>query len=121
MIILDANYILRFLLKDDENMYEISKSVIETNRSIVLNEVIAEVVFVLQKVYKVSKYEISQVLIDFISFQNIINDEKTLIIEALKVYSEKNLDFIDAILCAKSKQFAVKTFDKKLNNCLKNV
>ena len=82
---------------------------------------IAEVVFVLQKVYKVSKQEISQVLIDFIGFKNIINDEKTILVEALKIYSEKNLDFIDAILCAKSKQFTVKTFDKKLNNCLKNV
>ena len=31
---------------------------------------------------------------------------------------EKNLDFVDAILCAKSEKYEVKTFDKKLNKCI---
>lgn len=30
MILLDANYILRFLLKDNDEMYEISKDIIKT-------------------------------------------------------------------------------------------
>jgi hypothetical protein len=38
----------------------------------------------------------------------------------LAIFYEKNLDFIDAILCVKSDEFVVKTFDKKLNLCIKN-
>jgi len=120
MILLDANYILRFLLNDNDEMYEISKDIIKNNQCIISNEVLAEVVFVLQKVYQVSKGDITKVLTNFLQFDSIFNNEKNLIIEALKIYNEKNLDFVDCILCAKSKSFTIKTFDKKLNKCIKN-
>lgn len=55
MIMLDANYLLRFLLKDNLQMYKVSKECIQNNSCTVLNEVLAEVVFVLLKVYNVKK------------------------------------------------------------------
>ena len=118
MIVLDTNYILRFLLHDDENMYEISKNTITTNKCLIDNEVLAEVVFVLLKVYEVSKFAIRTTLKKFISFENIILNNKNIIINALKIFDEKNLDFVDAILCAKSKKHSIKTFDKKLKKCI---
>jgi predicted nucleic-acid-binding protein len=54
-----------------------------------------------------------------LKFESILNNEKRSILEALKIYNDKNLDFVDCILCAKSKNFTVKTFDKKLNKCIK--
>jgi len=39
MIILDANYILRFLLKDNEDMYQIAKETIVLNKCFIDNEV----------------------------------------------------------------------------------
>ncbi len=120
MIVLDANYILRFLLKDNEKMYSIAKEVISQNNCIIDNEVLAEVVFVLLKVYKVTKADIREILEKFISFENIVLNDKTTILNALKIFEENNLDFVDAILCAKSKKYMVKTFDKKLNKCIKN-
>ena len=53
MILLDANYILRYLLRDNEEMYLIAEEIILNNAYMVLNEVVAEVVYVLEKVYKV--------------------------------------------------------------------
>ena len=119
MIILDANYILRFLLNDNEEMYEVSKQVIKNNKCLILNEVLVEVVFVLLKVYKVPKKEISQTLISFLNLNTIYSDDKNILIEALEIFGNKrSLDFIDCILCAKSNQYKVKTFDKKLNKCI---
>ena len=119
MIILDANYILRFLLNDNEEMYEISKQVIKNNKCLILNEVLAEVVFVLLKVYQVPKKDISQSLINFLNLNTIYSDDKNDLLEALEIFENKrSLDFVDCILCAKSEFYKIKTFDKKLNKCI---
>ena len=120
MILLDANYILRFLLKDNLEMYEISKNCIVNNNCTVSSEVLAEVVFVLLKVYKVTKKDIKESLINILEYDNIIINDKDTIIQSLKIFENKTLDFIDCILCAKSKKYTVKTFDKKLNKCISN-
>ena len=120
MILLDTNYILRFLLRDDEEMYQIAKNVIQNSKCFINNEVIAEVVYVLLKVYKVPKDKIENSLKKFIFLPNINTNSKKYIAEALKIFSRKNLDFVDAILCAKSKDYEVKSFDKKLNRCIEN-
>ena len=52
MIILDTNYILRFLIKDNEEMYYEARNAIKNNDCFIDNEVLAEVIFVLLKVYK---------------------------------------------------------------------
>jgi len=85
MIILDANYILRFLLKDNDEMYEIAKECIKNNDCIIENEVLAEVVFVLLKVYKVKKIDIKKSLISFISFENIVISNKDDIMTAVTI------------------------------------
>jgi len=118
MIVLDANYILRFLLQDNQEMYEISKECIVNNRCMIPNEVLAEVVFVLLKVYNANKEDIGQTLSHFIEYDTIVIDSKVTMINALAIFDAKNLDFVDAILCAKSKEHEIKTFDKKLNQCI---
>ena len=120
MIVLDTNYILRFLIKDNDEMYEIAKEAIKNNDCFIDNEVLAEVVSVLMKVYNTSKSDIKNTLVKFLSFKNIILNSKPTILKALKLFDEKNIDFVDAILCAKSKKYEVKTFDKKLNKCIKD-
>ena len=62
MIVLDANYILRYLLDDHHDMY------IESNACLVLNEVMAEVIYVLVGVYEVAKSSIAKALSDFILY-----------------------------------------------------
>ncbi|MBI3874080.1 MAG: PIN domain-containing protein [Arcobacter sp.] len=119
MILLDANYILRFLLKDNLEMYEISKESILNNQCEILNEVLAEVVFVLLKVYAVEKIDIKNILTQFLNFDNIIIHDKINIIKALEIFESKNLDFVDCVLCAKSSKYQIKTFDKKLLKCIK--
>jgi predicted nucleic-acid-binding protein len=59
--LVDANIILRYLLQDDDKMFQESKRIIE-NGAEALPEVLAEVVYVLMKVYAVGRHEISEAL-----------------------------------------------------------
>ena len=121
VIVLDANYILRYLLNDNPAMFTSAKEVIERDYCLVLNEVVAEVVYVLSGVYNVPRTVIAETLTDFIMMENITQHEsKDCLCSALHLYQAKKLDFIDCYLCAISKKYTIKTFDKKLNKCLKN-
>ncbi|HIP18120.1 MAG TPA: type II toxin-antitoxin system VapC family toxin [Sulfurovum sp.] len=119
MIVLDANYILRYLIDDNHVRYLKSKETIESNACLVLNEVVAEVIYVLKGVYKTLREKIVQSLIDFIEMENLsMHESKEILVVALKLYESKNLDFIDCYLCALKEKHTVKTFDKKLMKCV---
>jgi len=123
MKIIDANIVLRYLLKDEEKSFLKASQVIESNDEVRLtNEIIAEIVYVLEKVYSVPKIEIVDVLSAFIDLNNIDIDDKQLILEALKLYEKHNLDFVDSILLSynKIRKYKVITFDKKLDKLLTN-
>ncbi|MFW5990427.1 MAG: hypothetical protein ACOCP1_03380 [Campylobacterales bacterium] len=45
-------------------------------------------------------------------------DDKLNIVNALKLFESENIDFVDAVLCAKSDIYQIKTFDKKLLKCI---
>ena len=119
MILLDANYILRYLLRDNEEMFIKAKEVISHENCFLLNEVVAEVVYVLEGVYKTPKPIISETLSDFVSLQNIfLYESKASLIRALELYATLNLDFVDCCLCSLKKKYEVKSFDKKLMKCV---
>ncbi len=89
MIILDANYVLRFLLKDNSEMYIISRDCIINNDCTIPSEVLAEVVFILLKVYKVTKSDITEILVKFLNFKTILMDSKYIMIQSLEIFSHK--------------------------------
>jgi len=80
--------------------------------------IVAEVIYVLQKLYKVNRQTISQVLIDLLKPKSIKTENKDLLFEALKIYVQKNLDFADCLLCAYSKNYEIVSFDKNLIKCI---
>ena len=122
MLILDANYILRYLLKDNESMFIEAKAVIEQEYCLILNEVLAEVVYVLSGVYDVPKVVIVDTLSELLMLDNLsLHEEKKYILNALQIYRSKNIDFVDCCLCALSDRYTIKTFDKKLQKCMQNV
>ncbi len=119
MIVLDTNYILRYLLDDSHEMFLEAKDVIESNACLILNEVIAEVIYVLLGVYKVSKQNISESLCNFMEMENVsMLKSKDILLAALKLFESKNLDFVDCYLCALKNKYDVKSFDKKLMKCV---
>ena len=122
-LIIDANIILRYLLADNKQQYETSKKLfsaaLKGEITLFIKEIVlAEVVYVLEKVYKVEKNEISSILSDLVNMKGIKAENKKTLLEALKIYKNKNLDIVDCILCALKEEYEVKTFDKKLKKCL---
>ncbi len=119
MIRLDTNYIIRYLVNDNEEMATVAEEVIMNQDVFISHEVLAEVVYVLGGVYALSRDKISTVLIELIHFSNIGNTDKHIALNALEMYATKKLDFVDCLLCAYSRIDEVFTFDKKLQKCLK--
>jgi predicted nucleic-acid-binding protein len=123
MNIVDANIILRYLLQDAIQFLDQARDKIENQNIFIPNEVIAEVVYVLEKVYKVERLQISDNLKNLLNYSNIRTNDKNILVEALKVYSEIKIDFVDALLFAYSKigGHTIFTFDKKLNQSLEGL
>ena len=118
MVMLDANAILRYILNDNEDMALEVAEVIRSEDIIVTIEVIAEVVYVLKRVYGVDKKAITESILDFISDVNVVG--KDILVLGIETYADKNLDFIDCILYAYKciRGYDVFTFDKKLKKLL---
>ncbi len=112
-MLIDANVILRYLLGDDAEMADQAEAVIQAG-AYTHPAAFAEVVYVLQGVYKVGRSEIRDVLTDLLD--EISVSDQPVMVQALSLYADENIDFVDALLVAHSKMLGerVFTFDKKL-------
>ena len=120
-MIIDANVILRCILNDNQQLAMQAKSLIENNDCFVPNEVVAEVVFVLQKVYNVPREEIKNLII--VSFNYFEVSNEMLLRDALLFYAQTKLDFVDCLLAAyySVENHQIGTLDKKLNNIISQI
>ena len=118
MTLIDANVILRYLLNDIPEQADKAESVIKQG-AFTLPEIIAEVVYVLTKLYKVPRNEIKSIVAPFLDEIEIQNKE--VIVNALSIFSETAFDFVDCIIISRKKLLNenVFTFDKKLSARLK--
>lgn len=123
MEIVDANIILRFILDDNKEMADKASEIIENRSIYILEEILAEVVYVLEKVYKMERSKISQTISEFLEFDNIFIDNKEIVLTALEAYGKKALDFVDCILFGYSKcrNAKVYTFDKRLEKIINDL
>lgn len=97
MQLIDANVILRYLLNDSELMSAQAKHAV-ADGAYTTFEVMAEVVYVLKGVYHAERSEISEWLTLFLD--DIMLENKPVMLYALRTYGETSLDFVDCILIA---------------------
>ncbi|MDT3738005.1 MAG: PIN domain-containing protein [Candidatus Kapabacteria bacterium] len=124
MEIVDANIILRYLLGDSNELQQKASKIIDESLCIlILEEVLAEVVYVLDRVYKLERQEIAQTLLLFIKKDNLLLHNQETISSALLFYSDQKIDFVDSILLAYSldKSNIIHTLDKKLLRLINSV
>ena len=101
MRFLDTNIFIRFLTDDVPEKVdaceEIFKKAVEKQETLFTTElVIAEIVWVLESFYELQKNEIQDKVEKILNTPNLICPHKDLILNALILYSEKNIDYIDA-------------------------
>lgn len=105
--LIDTNVILRYLLGDHAElsakanvfMQEVSKG---AKKAEILDVVIAECIYVLEKYYKIPKNEIVDKLSKIMNFSGMINPDKAKILSALTKYEKSHTDIVDCILAAQS-------------------
>ena len=117
MKILDANAILRYLLKDmEEQASEVADAVREG--AMTTPEVIAEVVYVLTGVYGLTRSDVSWYI--HCTLLDIRVENVKVLRYAMSVFNLTNLDFVDCLMVAYHKVLGmdILTFDRKLNSTL---
>ena len=119
--LIDINVIIRFLVGDHKEHLEIATEIfrkIELGEYEVeiLESVVMEVLFVLIKFYKLPKDEVIDDLKRIIAFRGVVGN-KILLIETLNIVENKNIDFVDALICAKSnlQGYGKFSFDRDVN------
>lgn len=115
--LVDANVILRHLLRDVEEQAAQARIII-AGGAFTTTEVLAEVVYVLQGVYKVPRGRIAEALTALLG--EVLTDHADVMEKALAIYAARSLDFVDCVLIARALILGddVFTFDKKLNAAL---
>lgn len=122
--LLDTNIIIRFLVGDNEEHLAKSTQYFEqielgSMEVEILSDVLMEAFFVLTKFYKLPKIEVISDLKTILSFEGVVNKDKVILFETLSIIENKNIDFVDALICAKCKfqNYEKLSFDKDLNKC----
>lgn len=120
--ILDANAVLRFLLQDNEEQFQEVKSVIQRKNCYVTMEVLAEVCYVLEGLYQVTREDIIS------NFRKLNNDviilNADVLLRGLDIFDKTpKLDFVDCLLYGyqEEKGISIVTFDKKLRKRLDDI
>ena len=124
--LVDANVILRYLLRDDEPLFQEASEILEKVRTgqekmIILESVLTECAYVLLKVYDVDKSSIAEKLTGLLYYKGVTNLDKQDLIDAMNLFDQTRLSFVDCLLCAKSRNHAmpIVTFDKELKSIAK--
>lgn len=117
----DTNTILRYLLRDREDLYLKTAAFFEDvligkETAIILESVLVECVYVLTKFYKVPRAETADILMRLLGYKGIINDDIRELSESLAMFAGSTLDIVDCLLFIKARNYNLSlfTFDKKL-------
>ncbi len=119
--LIDTNVIIRFLVGDHPEHLAIATDIftkIEEGEYEVeiLESVLMEVLFVLTRFYELPKADVIEDLKKIIALRGMVG-EKVLLIETLNIVERKNIDFLDALISAKSSLHGYEklSFDKDVN------
>lgn len=119
---LDANAVLRFLLQDIEGQFQEVKAIVKRDRCYVTLEVMAEVCYVLEGLYQVSREDIADNFHKLNFDVTILNVD--VFLRALEIFDKPpKLDFVDCLLYGYKMERGIDivSFDKQLLKQLGNI
>ena len=118
-LLLDANVMIRFLRADHTDHFERAKALFEQAESgdlrlVLLDAVLAEVVYVLTSVYEAKRADVADTLRPFLFHGGIECPGNKVLADALGRFATNGVDFLDAYLAAQAlaMEVPVSTFDK---------
>jgi predicted nucleic-acid-binding protein len=107
--VVDTNIIIRYLLADHAGQFRAAADFMSRVKSGDVNlfipeGVIIECVYVLLKFYKVPKREIEDNLSGLLNYKGVVNPNRKILLQALRLFREKNVDIVDAVVYAISQE-----------------
>jgi predicted nucleic-acid-binding protein len=119
--LIDTNLIIRFLAGDHREHLRIATEIfskIERGEmeAEILHGVLMEALFVMVKFYRLPKREVIDDLKRILLLRG-ITGEKALLVETLNIMEAESIDFVDALICGKSRfqNYGVLSFDEDLS------
>ena len=120
MIVLDTNTILRCILRDNKEMGALIDDQMAQEECLIFPEVIAEIIYVLLKVYRLDRGKIEILVSAILRHKNVRFPHRAVVKTALRYFGSTKLDFVDCLLIgyAIAEGRRIFTFDKKLKKYL---
>jgi predicted nucleic-acid-binding protein len=117
---IDTNIFLRFLTKDDKKQFGKCRLLFEKAEKGKINLitsalVIFETIWTLASFYEVPKRDVVEMILSLVELENLEVENKNIIMEALFVWQQENIDFNDAfnyVWAQKKKAKAIYSYDK---------
>lgn len=113
--------ILRYLLADHAEYFPKACAVLDSvktgdTQAYIPEGVIVEGVYVLLKVYGVPRAEVAAKLSGLLRYAGVINENLTILVDALRLFNEKNVDIVDAIVqaTANAREWTPCSFDQDM-------
>ncbi len=117
--LLDTNLIIRFLVNDDpEKVNRVERLLTDKNNTnILLDTVVAEIIWVLSSYYSLNKSEVIEKIGALIHLDT-IDCNAVLLNKALSIWEENNISYIDSYLVAVAKlgNIPLFSYDDKLKS-----
>jgi predicted nucleic-acid-binding protein len=116
--LVDTNVLVRHLTGDPpEQATQATRLLSEAGQLLLLDLIVAEIVYVLESVYEVPRPRVAELARAIIAFPAIEVADEPVLLRALEVYEVHRLDFADAYLVAEAEISgvnAVVSFDKAI-------
>jgi predicted nucleic acid-binding protein len=104
-VLCDTNVLIRFLTADHPQQSPQARRAVEAAAAgrvtiVITDVVVAELVFVLTSVYGLTERDIADRLTELLSLPGVESSDAAMLADALTVWAEGGLDFVDAYLVA---------------------
>lgn len=126
MHLVDANVILRYLLADNQPLYQQACDIMGPfqqgeAKGIITEGVLVECVYVLLKVYEIPRSLIAEKLSAVLAYPGLSQSECEQYIRALEVFGEQKVDIVDALLFVRSQaeNCDIHSFDKDIRKLVR--
>ena len=120
MTILDTNTILRCILQDNEEAAAIVDERMSRDVCVIPPEVVAEIVYVLLKVYRLDRSNIERSVFTILKHKNVRVPHRKVVEAALHYFGTTKFDFVDCFMIgyAVIEEHQIFTFDNELKKFL---
>jgi predicted nucleic-acid-binding protein len=119
MALLDANVLVRHLTGTPRGQARRATAFLAGADELrLVDVVVAETVYVLQSVYRLSRHEIAAVMRSVVAHPAVVLEDVGIVLRSLSLYRVERLDFVDAYLVAVAESTgvgAVASFDRAID------